>query len=223
MGPLRQFLIGAGVVTAATVALALPAHAHVSVGADQPRPGATKVNLGFEAAAESTTAGIVKVRVTLPDGIAADKVRLTTAPPGWRLRERATGYDLSGPALAVGEHLRYTIQVARLPSGEERLAFPTIQEYDDGRVDEWVELGSHEGGEHKAATGSHPAPVLELTAAGAGSTISDQAAGTRVVPTVGVSAEDSRSRLPLALLIAGALVTAGIAAFFWRRDRRYTR
>src|SRR6266540_6491838 len=74
-------LAAVGAVTLASTAGV--ASAHVEVKADKAQAGATDVTVSFDAEAESTSAGVVSLRVVLPSGIAPTDVTYVSGPPGW--------------------------------------------------------------------------------------------------------------------------------------------
>lgn len=155
----------AGVVAAAiaaTLVLATPASAHVEVASEGARALAENVTLTFDAATESDAAGITKLEVFLPKGITPADVTYGKGPAGWKLAPTEKGFTVSGPAAAVGEDVTYSVVVRQLPDAES-LVFKTLQTYDDGRVDRWIELEESSGGGH-----GHSAPVLELQEAAPG-------------------------------------------------------
>ncbi|MFD3791980.1 DUF1775 domain-containing protein [Streptomyces cyaneofuscatus] len=155
----------AGVVAAAiaaTLVLATPASAHVEVGSEGARALAENVTLNFDAATESDAAGITKLEVFLPKGITPVDVTYGKGPAGWKLAPTDKGFTVSGPPVAVGEDVTYSVVVRQLPDAKS-LVFKTLQTYDDGRVDRWIELEESSGGGH-----GHSAPVLELQEAAPG-------------------------------------------------------
>jgi uncharacterized protein YcnI len=149
-------------VTAASLALAGPAFAHVQVKSDAARALAANATLTFTAEAESKTAGLAKFLVVLPDGIAPGDVTLAQAPQGWTFAATTEGFTVGGPALAPGTDAVYSITVRQLPDAPE-LVFKTVETYGDGQVDRWIEL-TKDGVEP-----DHPAPVLKLAGAAQGS------------------------------------------------------
>ncbi|GAA0473938.1 DUF1775 domain-containing protein [Streptomyces olivaceiscleroticus] len=62
--------------------------------------------------------------------------------------------------MEVGGDAEYSIGVRQLPDAEE-LAFKTLQTYNDGRVDRWIELSAPSDDGHHG----NEAPALELKAA----------------------------------------------------------
>ena len=150
------------VVTAASAAALLltagPALAHVEVESDKAQALAENVEIDFEAESESATSGITELRVVLPDGIAPGDVTYGEGPKGWTFEAEDDGYTVKGPAVKAGVNAEYSIVVKQLPDAKE-LAFKTLQTYEDGRTDRWIELDG---------SGENPAPVLELAAAAPG-------------------------------------------------------
>ncbi|MGW0820301.1 DUF1775 domain-containing protein [Streptomyces sp. NPDC002845] len=155
--------------TAATAALVLltagPAAAHVEVESDNARALAQDAEITFDAESESATAGITELRVILPEGITPADVTYGEGPSGWTFAATDDGYTVKGPAVKAGEDVEHSVVVRQLPDAEE-LVFKTLQTYDDGRVDRWIELAESGGGDGHGH--GNTAPVLELRAAAPG-------------------------------------------------------
>jgi len=161
----RRLSVVVGAALAASVALAVPASAHVEVESPGAAALAENVTLDFTAESESDKAGISKLEVILPEGIRPADITYKTGPKGWKLAATDRGYAVSGPAVATGEGAAYSVVVRQLPDAKS-LAFKTLQSYADGRVDRWIELEkSDDGGGHGHG---NSAPVLALKAAAPG-------------------------------------------------------
>jgi len=145
-------LAGLGVL-----ALAAPAAAHVEVSADKTQAGATNVTLTFTGEAENDAAGIASERVVLPAGLAPADVSLVKAPAGWKFTRTADGFTVAGKALAVGKDAEWKVKIAKLPDGETRLSFKTLETYGDGEVSRWIEI-QEEGKDEP----DNPAPLVTL-------------------------------------------------------------
>ncbi|MFZ4272443.1 DUF1775 domain-containing protein [Streptomyces arboris] len=159
----RRSAAGVVAAIAATLLLATPASAHVEVASEGARALAENVTLNFDAATESDAAGITKLEVFLPKGITPADVTYGKGPDGWKLAPTDKGFTVSGPPVAVGEDVTYSVVVRQLPDAKS-LVFKTLQTYDDGRVDRWIELEESSGGHGHG----HSAPVLELKEAAPG-------------------------------------------------------
>ncbi|MFW3464217.1 DUF1775 domain-containing protein [Streptomyces microflavus] len=157
----RSAGVAAAAITACLV-LASPASAHVEVESEGARALAENATLSFSAATESASAGINKLEVFLPKGITPADVTYEEGPEGWKFTATKEGFSVSGPAMAVGEDAAYSVVVRQLPDAKS-LVFKTLQSYDDGRVDRWIEVEKSTGGGH-----GHSAPVLELKEAAPG-------------------------------------------------------
>ncbi|WP_412746457.1 DUF1775 domain-containing protein [Krasilnikovia sp. MM14-A1004] len=182
----------------AVLGVAGPALAHVEVSADKKQAGATDVTLTFTGEAESTKAGIVSERVVLPEGIAPADVSLVKAPSGWKYTANPDGFTVGGKALPVGKDAEWKVKVAKLPDGETRLSFKTLESYSDGTVDRWIEI--QEPGE---AEPENPAPLLTLQPA-------SKTAATSQTPAAPASA--SSAPAPVASASSGAEVPTGVTA-----------
>ncbi|MET0495319.1 MAG: DUF1775 domain-containing protein [Actinoplanes sp.] len=145
-------------VLAATGVLALagPASAHVEVKADKTQAGAADVTLTFHGEAENDS-GIKSERVVLPKGIAPSAVTLVKAPSGWKYTATADGFTVGGRTLASGQDAEWSVKVAKLPDGETRLSFKTLETYADGEISRWIEI-QQEGKDEP----DNPAPLITL-------------------------------------------------------------
>ncbi|MFJ6662171.1 DUF1775 domain-containing protein [Streptomyces sp. NPDC091377] len=161
----RVSTVGA-LLVAAVCAGAVPAFAHTEVEAEGARALAENVTLDFHAASESDTAGISKLEVILPKGLAPADIAYEEGPKGWTYDTTSRGWTVSGPELAVGANAEFSVKVRQLPDAKE-LVFKTLQSYSDGRVDRWIELD--DSGDDSGGHG-HPAPALKLGAAEPGAT-----------------------------------------------------
>ncbi|GHA95736.1 MULTISPECIES: DUF1775 domain-containing protein [Streptomyces] len=237
---LRRLGALTAVTLAVTVATAGPAAAHAEVEAEGARALDQNVALTFSAASESSSAGITKLEVVLPDGITADDITYKEGPEDWKLAPTSRGYTVSGPKLAVGEDAEYVVVVRQLPDAKE-LVFKTLQSYSDGRVDRWIELEDNAEDDHGHGHGN-PAPVLQLKPAAPGAKpvspsptqepttaapSPDTASGE---PSAGTSEEsgeavaddtDGDGGVPLAVLLGiGAAVIVLGGGTWWLRSRR---
>ncbi|MER5225359.1 DUF1775 domain-containing protein [Streptomyces flaveus] len=150
---------------AVAVATAGPAAAHADVEAEGARALDQNVALTFSAESESASAGISKLEVILPKGIAPGDITYKEGPDGWKLTPTDRGYTVSGPKLDVGEDAEHVVTVRQLPDAKS-LAFKTVQSYSDGKVDRWIELDEEESSDGHGH--GHPAPRLDLKPAAPG-------------------------------------------------------
>ncbi|MGI5242536.1 DUF1775 domain-containing protein [Dactylosporangium sp. CA-139066] len=214
----------AAVTAAVLLATAGPAAAHVEIKADKAQAGATDVTITFNAENESSKASIVSLEVALPAGIAPGDVTYVSGPTGWSLAPTASGYKVSGPALAAKRDAEYAVKVAKLPDAKT-VSFKTLVNYSDGKVDRWIDIP--DGG----AEPDNPAPTLTLAPAAAApssaapSAPATSAAAPTTAPaattaTAGASGGDGGgSSLPwiLGLVVVVVAVAGGIV--FWRTRR----
>ena len=149
----------------AVAALAGPASAHVEVSADKTQAGATDVTLTFNGEAENPKAGIQSERVVLPTGIAPADVTLVKAPAGWKFTSAADGFTVAGKALKTGTDAVWKVKIAKLPDGQTRLSFKTLETYGNGDVSRWIEI--QQPGQDEP---DNPAPLLTLKPGAAPST-----------------------------------------------------
>ena len=216
-------LAGLGVL-----ALAAPAAAHVEVSADKTQAGAANVTLTFHGEAENDAAGIKSERVVLPEGIAPADVSLVKAPSGWEFTRTADGFTVGGKALGVGKDAEWKVKVAKLPDGETRLSFKTLETYGDGEISRWIEI-QKEGEEEP----DNPAPLVTLKPgpSTAPSTTSPAPAASSAAPAPSVagsapatvpaepaaSTDDSSSTWWIWVVVAAALIAGGALALLRRR------
>ncbi|HEY3240384.1 MAG TPA: DUF1775 domain-containing protein, partial [Acidimicrobiia bacterium] len=141
---LSVLIFGVGV---AGGALAAPAWAHVSVGADPAQSGVANV-VEFHAASESKTAGITKLEIVADPAVPADQVTLAEGPTGWKVGAASSsgGFVVEGPALPAGQDADVKLRVATLPNAPQ-IVFKVLQTYSDGKVDRWIELPGPDGKE----------------------------------------------------------------------------
>ena len=153
---LRLLTISA-IAGAGVLALAAPALAHVEVSADKTTAGATDVTLTFTGESENPTAGIQSERVVLPTGLAPADVTLVKAPSGWKFTSNSDGFTVGGKALKIGTDAVWSVKIAKLPDGETRLSFKTLETYGNGDVSRWIEI--QEPGKEEP---ENPAPLVTL-------------------------------------------------------------
>jgi uncharacterized protein YcnI len=156
----RRLTLMTAAAGTAVLLTAGPATAHVEVESDKAQSLAQNVEIAFDAESESSTAGITKIRVVLPEGIAPADVAYGEGPKGWKFTAADDGYTVEGPAVKASVNAEYSIVVKQLPDAKE-LAFKTLQTYSDGHTDRWIGLDE---------SGENPAPVLKLKAAAPGAT-----------------------------------------------------
>jgi uncharacterized protein YcnI len=223
----RAVTVGA-VAGFAVLGLAAPALAHVEVSADKTTAGAENVTLTFNGEAETDAAGITSERVVLPTGIDPTSVTLVSAPAGWKLTTGADGFTVGGKALKVGADAVWKVKIAKLPDGETRLSFKTLETYGDGEVVRWIEI--QEAGKDEP---EHPAPLVTLkpgpAAAPAASSAAPSAAPSSIAPVISpapapvaepaAAADDSGSTWWIWVVLAVVLIAAVIGFVQLRRGK----
>ncbi|RSM74913.1 hypothetical protein DMB66_00590 [Actinoplanes sp. ATCC 53533] len=193
MSLLKRSAAVAGMVAAFTLALAVPASAHVTVNPNTAVQGGY-AKLTFRVPNESDTASTTKVEVNLPADTPFASVSLkpvagwTMAPVksklakpveahGTQLTEAVTKITwtaVGDAAIKPGQFQEFDVSVGPLPEVPQ-VVFKALQTYSDGNVVRWIDEPTTDGTEPEK-----PAPVLKLTAAGA----TDAAAGSGAAPTV---------------------------------------
>jgi hypothetical protein len=155
--PVLAILLAVGLVLLS----AGPAGAHVEATAGPgAQAGAGPVTVAFEAAAESPSAGIARVRAQLPGGVPPASVALASGPAGWALTPTSDGYEVAGSALPPGTDAQFAITIAQLPADRTEFPFPTLVRYTDGTEDAWIEVPTPDNPEP-----ANPAPVITVAAA----------------------------------------------------------
>jgi Domain of unkown function (DUF1775) len=200
---------------------ASPALAHTEAEMDNPQAGATNVTLTMTSEAESEKAGIVSVRVVLPDGIAPSQITLVSAPTGWTLTQGSDGYTVGGPALKVHTDAKQAVRIAQLPATATVLVFKTLVTYANGQVDRWIEPPS--AANPKPA---NPAPTVTLRPAAVVATseapapTTAAAAPTTAGATVTATKPGGGSSLPWVISGIVVLIAAVAGAVLLRRGLR---
>ena len=225
----HRFLARASALGAAAALVTMlgtgTADAHVTakvLGEAAQQGGYTKIT--FRVPNEEENAGTVKLEVTLPPQYALSSVR-TKPIPGWTAQLTKTKLDqpvksgntevtdaytsitwtaAAGTRISPGEFGEFEVSAGKLPETAQ-LVLPTTQTYDDGTVVKWDAPPAAEG----AGEPEHPAPVVALTAKGAGDEHDHAAAATDThtdTTAAAASGDDNTARwLGGAGLVVGAL------------------
>jgi uncharacterized protein len=199
--------IGRGVVISALAigfgTLALPAQAHVTVGADHAVKGGY-ATLTFTVPTEEDNANTTKVEVDFPAehpfaevstqqksgwDIAVVKAPLAkplTNDDGAQVTERVATITwtakTSDAAIKPDQFDTFPISVGPLPTNTDELTFKALQTYSNGDLVRWIEESAPGGPEPE-----HPAPSIKLTdsadAAGPAATATPSGAPVQSGPT----------------------------------------
>lgn len=227
--PLRA-LIAVSLTTAAVLAAGVgTASAHVRVSSADAAPGGYG-EMTFRVPNESDTASTVSLRVQIPSDTPLASVSIKPVP-GWTATTttgpidppvEVHGTEVSeavteitwtadpGAGIAPGQYQTFSISAGPIPEVDQ-LVFPTIQTYDDGMEQAWIEP-TVEGQEEPQS----PAPVLDLTGDGGSDSHGGDADSTDTASasdTDATATEDSDgSGLAVTALVVGALgLVAGMA------------
>jgi uncharacterized protein YcnI len=227
----RSLLIGAAAGIAVALGLAVPAGAHVTVGADDVHQGASDAVLTFRVPTEETGASTVKVTISFPKTTPLASVK-PASKPGWTFTTTKAPlnppittddgtiseavsqvvYTATSPATGVpdGGFDTFQILVGPLPQKATSLSFPTVQTYSDGKSASWIQPVTDPANERDS-----PSPTLQLLPAAAGSdtqaataSASPVAAAPAASGATSATADDVAAARRLAVI---ALVVAGIA------------
>ena len=212
----------------AVLGLAGPALAHVEVSADKTTAGAENVTLTFNGEAENDKAGIQSERVVLPEGIPPASVTLVKAPAGWTYTPAADGFTVGGKALKIGVDAVWKVKIAKLPDGQTRLSFKTLETYGDGSVVRWIEI--QEAGQDEP---DHPAPLVTLKPGPSTAPATPSASPSAAVPSAEPStvaattpvadapaSDDGGSSTWWIWVIVAVVIVAGALGYALMRRRR---
>ncbi len=173
---MRGLLLAGSFAVIITIAMALPASAHVSINPDEAAKGSFGA-FSFRVPNESDTAETIKLEVQLPADHPIASVR-TTAQDGWtatvtkakpskkltshgsEVEEVVSKITWEGGTIKPGQYAEFHVSMGALPDDADKLEFKALQTYSDGEVVSWIE-STPEGGEEP----EHPAPTLMLTKA----------------------------------------------------------
>ena len=169
-----------GVATAAALATAAPALAHVTAQPGTAEQGGYAV-VNFRVPDESDTAGTIKLEVKLPTDTPFTSVR-TTPIAGWTatltksplnppvkdddgrpISEAVTSVvwtAAAGNKIPPGQYIDFPLSLGPMPKGVGTVTLPATQTYDNGDVVTWNEPTPADGSEPQ-----HPAPTVKLTPA----------------------------------------------------------
>lgn len=226
--------LGAALATAALVAVAAPASAHVGVSStDAAKEGFGKAV--FRVPNESDTASTTKIVVTLPadtpfafvsagakPGWAVDVVKKKLAQPtkvgDFELTEAVSTitWTAEGDGIPVGQFDEFALSGGPFPDADS-IAFDAQQTYSDGEVVEWNQKQAEGADEPE-----HPAPVLTLGAAssdGHGASDDTEPASATTDSAPAATSDDSGSELGT-WLGGGALIVAAAALVVALRQNR---
>jgi periplasmic copper chaperone A len=224
----------------AAILVGTPAAAEVTVSPDSATQGETTA-LSFLVANDRDRAGVVKVRVSFPTdpGFTTAHVR---SRPGWTsdvltgkvakpndpcacllspVVTSITWQAKPGTRIEPGEFDTFEVLVGPLPK-QDRLDFPAVQTYDDGRTASWTTPAKA----RDAAAGRHPAPTVWLRAEPAGDSEARGGSPELVASVQSQPAADrgyvdhTARRLGAAGLAVGLVGLAGAAYLVRRRSRQ---
>ncbi len=221
--PLRRLpvvLLAAGALLLAGTGIA---SAHVTVSSADAAPGGYG-KVTFSVPNEGDAASTVGLRIQLPTDTPLTSVRVQPVP-GWTVTLTTVALDPPvtsddgdtidsavsvvdfqadpGNGIAPGQFQEFALSGGPFPDVEQ-LAFNVVQTYSDGSEAAWIEptvAGQPEP--------EHPAPVLSLTAAAAGTDAHGAAPSTSSASGAADDGGDSTATVALVLAVLGLL--AGLA------------
>lgn len=212
----------------ATLALAGPASAHVTVTAPGAVAGGSDQEITFRVPVEKDVA-TTAVTVALPTDTPIASVEVQ-AIPGWTHTQKTTRLatpiktddgDITeavseiswkagaGNGLKPGEFGAFTIIAGQLPDSQS-LKFAAVQTYADGSVVKWIQVAAP----GSTAAPQNPAPVLTLAKAGSSTSSASFATKAATAPS---------NTGPIVLSIIALVVAAGALGYaFVTRARSRT-
>jgi periplasmic copper chaperone A len=226
---MRRAIASGVAAAAALVAAAAPAAAHNEWEPSTAAPGSV-VDLTLFVAGEQPDAGTTTVELFFPAPIT---VAALPAVPGWTatLMDGQVGGPASGVTWTGGPtpgDVELPIRLGPLPSEPGRLQFKTVQTYDNGEVDRWIDEWPEGAPEPPA-----PGPVLDLVAGGPGSIPATTAAPSTTAATTTTAASTTITEADLAaadddsdgnavpwVIAAVALLAVAGGGFAYQRSRR---
>ncbi|HEY2575286.1 MAG TPA: YcnI family protein [Streptosporangiaceae bacterium] len=226
----RTTVVGTATV-AATLLLAGPALAHITVTPDSVPAGSTDV-LTFHVPNEEAHADTVKVDVQIPTDHPIAQF-LVQPIPGWTFTvknitlakplvtddgsfsQAVSEVIWTGGRILPGQFQNFEISADPMPTGESQVVFKAIQTYSDGNVVRWIDLP-----QPGQAAPAHPAPTVTLTT---GTATAAAPASTAHASTTSASSGSSGSSSALGLAGLIVAVLAGLLALMvLRQNRRLT-
>ena len=227
----------AAAATLSVVALGVaPASAHVRVSSADAAPGGYG-ELVFRVPTESDTASTVRLAVQLPTDTPLASVS-TRPVPGWTATTETTTLDTPvtvhgsevsevvsqvvwtadpGAGIAPGQYQTFAISAGPMPD-TDALSLPAVQTYDDGSEVAWIEPAV-DGQEEP----EHPAPVLELTAAGGDTQGVAAESASDTTATSAAATDDGPSGVAVTgLVIAVVALLAALGSLVMGLARRRT-
>jgi uncharacterized protein YcnI len=218
--------LGAALTTAALVAVAAPASAHVGVSSTDAAQGGFGKAV-FRVPNESDAATTTKLVVTLPADTPFAFVSVGSKP-GWTVDQTTTTFDKPVKAgdfelteavktitwtaedggIPVGQFDEFSISAGPFPDAGS-IAFAAQQTYSDGEVVDWdqVQKGDKEP--------EHPRPTMTLAAAG-----DDHGHGTSDAASTSDDSSDEGTQLGTWLGGAALVVAAAALLVAARQNRR---
>jgi periplasmic copper chaperone A len=181
---MRRVIASGVAAAAALVVTAAPVAAHNEWEPSTAAPGSV-VDLTLFVAGEQPDAGTTTVELFFPAPIT---VAALPAVPGWTatLMDGQVGGPASGVTWTGGPtpgDVELPIRLGPLPSEPGRLQFKTVQTYDNGTVDRWIDEWPEGAPEPPA-----PGPVLDLVPGGPGSIPATTAAPSTTAATTTTTA-----------------------------------
>jgi len=216
----------------ASLAVASPAWAHVTVHPSTLPAGSSDIELTFRVPNERDNANTVKAQVFFPTNLPLLTVDVLPIP-GWSavvntqtlakpiqtddgpVSQIVTDvtWTATGAGVAPGQYEDFEIAAGSVPNKPAQLVFKALQTYSSGEIVRWIQLVTPQN-----PNPDTPAPILTLTpGASAPSTSRTSASGI----TAGSSSTTTADTLAIIALVlsAGSVVGVGVLVARGRRRR----
>ena len=231
----RRVAVSAALIIAAVVLTALPASAHVTITGTGTQGGYS--TFAFEVPNEQDGADTTQVEVQFPTDHPLASVSVEPVP-GWtatvqktklatpiktddgEVTEAVSTITWTGGQIKPGEFQQFPVSAGPLPDVDS-LEFKAVQTYSNGDVVRWIDATPASGEEPE-----HPAPALELAAAGsdshgaAGGSSTSKISVSQLPSSVATTSDvDSVRTIGIIGLVVGVVALALALVALFRRPR----
>ena len=231
----RRVAVSAALIIAAVVLTALPASAHVTITGTGTQGGYS--TFAFEVPNEQDGADTTQVEVQFPTDHPLASVSVEPVP-GWtatvqktklatpiktddgEVTEAVSTITWTGGQIKPGEFQQFPVSAGPLPDVDS-LEFKAVQTYSNGDVVRWIDATPASGEEPE-----HPAPALELAAAGsdshgaAGGSSTSKISVSQLPSGLATSSDvDSVRTIGIIGLVVGVVALALALVALFRRPR----
>jgi uncharacterized protein YcnI len=227
----RVFLVVVASSFLATLALAAPAWAHITVHPGTLPAGSRDVELTFRVPNERDNANTVKAQVFFPTALPLLTVDVLPIP-GWTsvvhtqtltkpiqtddgpVTQIVTDvtWSATGGGLAPGQYEDFVVAAGSVPGRPAQLVFKALQTYSSGEIVRWIQLVTSQD-----PNPNRPAPLLTLTSGSSGSNV-PRTGGSPQAP--GSSSTTTADALSIVAVVLSAGSVIGVAVLVARGRRK---